>query len=405
MKKIFTSLCVVAMLLPAGSFAQFTFTNGWNSMELSGYLVGFYQYRPKFTGDTKTSFNKNTFDLDDARFNIKGYVKGGFKFEVEINFADIIAYVQNINDQTSVPLTEANVQYINPYVNIKVGYFKLPFSQSSIIDKIPSPFLARSEIANGTYFSRRDAGFMLFHDFWHQRINIYAGMCSGAGELILAGVNDPNGKPEYFGRIELSSAYYRKEELDKRDLAIPIARVGAAIRYNEKTTFSGDGTGITAYNASTYTGNDMTINGKKISYSADAAFMWHGFSAQFEMDWANNIAATGSPLAQTLALYNTRMFRDGGFLVQANYYNKLLRSAFAVRYDEFNPNDLGGAYSETSPNTFLGQQQRTVTFAYNFFAMPYNLAVKFHYALRLKEPETTLKWKEDEMRVGIEYTF
>ena len=405
MKKIFISICAITMLLPLGSFGQFTFSNGWNSMELSGYIVGFYQYRPKFTGDTKTSHNKNTFDLDDARFNIKGYVKGGFKFEVEMNFADVIAYVQNINDQTSLPLTEANVQYINPYLNIKVGYFKLPFSPSSMIDKIPSPFLGRSEIATGTYFSRRDAGFMLFKDFWHQRINIYAGMCSGVGELILAGLMDPNGKPEYFGRIELSSAYYRQEELDRRDLAIPIARIGADIRYNEKTTFSGDGTGTTTFNASTYTGNDMTIDGKKVSYGADAAFMWHGFSAQFEMDWANNIATPGSPLALQLGGYKTKMFRDGGYLVQANYYNKLLRSAFAVRYDEFNPSDLAGAFSETSPTKFLGQQQRSVTFAYNFFAMPYNLTLKFHYALRLKEPETGLKWKEDELRAGVQYTF
>ncbi len=391
---------MLTLLAPIATFAQFTFSNGNNSLELSGYVIGFYQYRPQFTGDPNAgNYKKNTFDLDDARFNMKGFVKGGLKFEIEINFADIIPFATTPTDQTAIPLTEANVVYMNPYLNVKAGYFKLPFSPSSMMDKIPSPYLARATMASGTYFSRRDAGVMVFKDFWHQRINIYAGICSGDGELILAGVNDKNGKPEYFGRIEISNAYYRQEELDRRNLSRPIARLGADIRYNEKTTFSGDGTGVNVFS----TGNDMILDGRKLSYGADAAFMWHGFSAQFEMDWMNNYAAPGSPLAEQLNHYNTKFFKDGGFLVQANYYNKLLRSAVAVRYDEFNPSDLAGSYSQNG--TFLGEQQRTVTFAYNFFALPTNLTLKFHYALRLKQPDIAQKWKEDEMRIGFQYTF
>ena len=388
------------MLLPLATFAQFSFTNGNNSLELSGYLIGFYQYRPQFAGDPKAGdYKKNTFDLDDARFNIKGFVRGGLKFEVEINFADIIPFATTPTDPTAVPLTEANVTYLNPYLNVKAGYFKLPFSPSSMMDKLPSPYLARATVADGTYFSRRDVGVMVFKDFWHQRVNVTAGICSGDGELILAGVTDPNGKPEYFGRITVSNAYYRDEELDKRNIATPIARIGADVRYNEKTMFSGDGTGVNAYSE----GNVARIDGKKLSYGADAAFMWHGFSAQFEMDWSNNYAAPGTPLAEQLNQYNTKFFRNGGYLVQANYYNKIARSAFAVRYDEFNPNDLTGTFAQNG--SFLGEQQRTVTFAYNFFALPTNLTLKFHYALRLKQPDIAQKWKEDEMRIGFQYTF
>ncbi len=400
MKKIFILIALFATLVPGKTFAQFTFTNGNNSLELSGYLIGFYQYRPQFPGDPKAGdYKKDVFDLDDARFNIKGWNRLGFKFELEINFADIPAFIITPTDQTAMPLTEANVSYINPYVNIKAGYFKLPFSPSSMIDKVPSPYLARAEIANGTYFSRRDVGFMLFKDLWHQRINLYGGIVSGNGELVVAGQSDPNGKPEYFGRVEFASAYYRLEELDKRDLQIPLVRFGADARYNVKSYFSGDGTGTTTYNS----GNIMTIDGKKISYGADAAFMWHGFSAQFEMDWSTNIPAAGTPLAEQLAGYNTLYFRDGGYLVQANYYNKLLRSAFAVRYDEFNPSDLSGSYGANG--TFSGSQERTVTFAYNFFALPSNMVIKIHYALRLKEPDIDQKWKEDEFRAGFQYTF
>jgi Phosphate-selective porin O and P len=400
MKKTLVVTALFAFLLPAISFSQFTFTNGNSSLELSGYLIGFYQYRPQFAGDPNAgNYSKNTFDLDDARFNIKGWTRGGLKFEIELNMADIIAFIQTPTDQTAVPLTEAYIAYLNPYLNLKAGYFKLPFSPSSLIDKVPSPFLARATVADGSYFSRRDAGAMIFKDLWHQRINLYAGICSGDGELILAGVTDPNGKPEYFARIELSSAYYRLEELDKRDLQVPLARIGADVRYNDKSQFTGAGTGSTTYALD----NVMNIDGKKISYGADAAFMWHGFSAQFEMDWAHMIAAPNTPLAMQLAAFDTKYFRNGGFLVQANYYNKLLRSAFAVRYDEFNPSDLVGTFN--SSGDFLGAQQRTVTFAYNFFALPYNLTLKFHYALRLKQPDISQKWKEDVFRGGVQYTF
>ena len=142
MKRISIYIALIALLSPLASMAQFTFTNGNNSLELSGYLIGFYQYRPKFPGDPDAgNYKKNTFDLDDARFNIKGFVKGGLRFEVELNFADIIAFIQTPTDQTAVPLTEAHINYVNPYVNIEAGYFKLPFSPSSMIDKVPSPFL------------------------------------------------------------------------------------------------------------------------------------------------------------------------------------------------------------------------------------------------------------------------
>jgi hypothetical protein len=395
MRKLYILLFAFITLLPQAASSQFTFASGDRSLQLGGYLIGFYQYRPQFAGDPRAgNYDKNTFDLDDARFNMKGWTKGGFKFEIEVNFADIPAFISNTNDQTAMPITEANIQYINPYLNFKAGYFKLPFSPSSMIDKVPSPFLARANIANGSYFSRRDAGFMLFKDLWHQRINLYAGMVSGSGEEILFGQVDHNGKPEYFGRAEISSSYYRLEELDKKDLALPLGRLGFSWRYNQKTTFSGDATGSTTYTWNTQTPNLMIIDGTKISYDIDAAFMWHGFSAQFERDWSKNIAADGTPLAGILAEYNTKYFRDGGFLVQANYYSKFLRSGFAVRYDDFNPNDLQS-----------GVDQNTVTFAYNFFCLPYGLTIKVHYAYRLKQQSIDQKWKEDELRGGLQYVF
>lgn len=389
MKKLYTLLAAFILISTAVQ-AQHTFTHGNNSFEISGYLISYYQYRPTFAGDPNANdHHKNTFALDDARLVMKGYVKGGFKYELEANFADLVTIAINgIKDIKSAPLTEANISYSCPYINIKAGYFKLPTSASSLVDKIPSPFTHRATIANGDYFSRRDVGLLLNKDFWHQRVNIYAGIVSGMGEQILLGDGDPNGKPEYLARLELSSAYYRDEELDTRDLALPLARVAGNVRYNQKTTFTGNGDATFALD------NAKTIDGTKITYGVDAGFMWHGFSAQFEMDHARMSPRNGTPLFNQLALYNTTYFRHGGYLVQVNYYSKLLRSAVGLRYDEFNASDLVG-----------GAQQRTLGIVYNFIWAPYNLTLKVHYDYRFKQPNLNQKWAEDQLRIAVQYTF
>ena len=390
MKKRYFLFLLSAALFPLSNSAQHTFTSGSNSLEIGGYVIAGYQYRPHFKNDPNgNDYSKNTFFLDDARLEIKGYVHGRFRYNLECNFADFIPLaIDGIKAIKSAPVTEANISYINPYINVKAGYMKLPFGASSNMDKIPSPYMQRTFIADGDYYSRRDVGLLLFKDLWHQRINLYAGIYSGMGEQILLGSNDPSGMLEYVGRVQFSSSYYRDEELDMSNLALPVARVAAGVRYSEKNTFTG--TGATTFT----TDNTKTIDGKKLTYGIDAGFMWHGFSAQFEMAQARLTPHTGSILFNQLALYNTTYYRNGGFLVQANYFSKFLRSAISVRYDEFNPDDLIG-----------GAQMRTLGFAYNFVYKPYGLTLKIHYAYRFKQPNTGIKFKEDMLRIGVQYVF
>lgn len=403
MKKIYT-LTIFSLLLFSSlkSFGQFSFTNGTSSFEISGYIIAYYQFRqPIPPAGTSPDLHKSTFQMDDARLNLKGYYHGKFKYELEMNYVDVVNLAINgLKDIKSAPLTEANIVYINPVVNIKAGYFKLPFSPSSIMDKVPSPFLQRSLIADGDYFTRRDAGVLLMKDFWHQRINITAGVVSGVGEQILLGAGDKSGWPEFVARLQFSSAHYRDEELDWRNLSTPLFRVGVDARYNKKTSYYGQTSPYTSYDGAWQ--NIEYINGQKISYGADAAIMWHGFSAQFEFDQAYNKpnqyqygTQSLDVLYNQLSQYNTNYFKNGGFLVQANYCNRKLWSVFAVRYSEYDITDLAS----------LNYQERTMTFAYNFVVKNSGLTIKLHYDYRIKCPTTNLKWDNDQFRGGFQWVF
>ena len=402
MRKTYIYALTLLLLSPVFSFAQHTFTNGSNTLEISGYLITYYQYRKPIVATTSSDLHKSTFQLDDARLNIKGFAHGRFKYEVEINYIDIMTIAfGGTAELKHIPLTEANVTYVNPYVNIRAGYLKVPFSSSSINDKVPSPFLQRTLIADGDYFSRRDAGILLSHDFLHQRIGLTAGIISGMGEAIVLGAGDPNGMPEMVGRLTLSNAHYRDEEIDFRNLSKPLFRVVIDARYSNKTQYMGTNVPMTQIDTTNPWANVRNVNGQKYSYGLEADFMWHGFSFQFERNVGimkiHQLASDGTnDKLYTLLTksYNTNYFKNGGYLLQANYYNRKLWSAFAVRYSDFNPSDLA-----------VGAVQRTMTFGYNFFMKPYNLTLKFHYDYRFKLPSTGVKWDNDQFRGGFQYTF
>ena len=146
MKKLITILFSAFLLIPAYNYAQHdsghTFTNGDNSLEIGGYLVTFYQYRPKYTGDTKNSSN-NVFTIDDARFSLRGWIHGRLKFHFEYNFAALgawlgvdptVASTKSAQNQQALPtsspkdnpLTECHMTYTIPVIgmDVKFGYMK-----------------------------------------------------------------------------------------------------------------------------------------------------------------------------------------------------------------------------------------------------------------------------------------
>jgi hypothetical protein len=316
---------------------------------------------------------------------LDGRVKQRFQYKVLVNFADLSYLFNDTKSLDRTPLLDAHLTYLSRIVNIRVGYMKIPYSQASAESSVEMPFLQRAEMVRGDVFSRRDAGIMLYRDFWNQRINVYGGIYTGMGEQTLLGRNDLNGKLEYVARVEFSyPGNYRDNELDRNDLQRPTFRLGGNARYAEKNSFL---SGNDDYNI-------KTIDGKKITYGADAGFMWHGFSAQFEFNQLHLIPREKSALANELKLYNTTFKRAGGYLVQLNYFIKWISSAVAVRYDEYNPSDL-----------VEGNTRRNLSVAYDFFYPRQNLALKMQYWYRFNQENTGTKWNDDRIRIAVQYSF
>ena len=90
MKKIITIFFAIFFLVPSYIFAQYegghTFSANGNDLEIGGFMLAYYQFRPKYTGDTKSSKN-NVFTLDDARVSLRGDIKGQVFFHFETNLA------------------------------------------------------------------------------------------------------------------------------------------------------------------------------------------------------------------------------------------------------------------------------------------------------------------------------
>src|SRR5205823_6351097 len=159
--------------------------------------------------------------------SLRGWVGGNMRFHFEYNFASLagwlgldptIATKPGVNQQavpTSAPkdnpITECHITYKIPCagIDVKVGYMKVPFALNSLSDKLNLAFLQRTKFDNSDYDPRRDAGIQLYKDFWHKRIKIWGGIFSGMGENIIYGIQDPQGRFEYAGRVELSNTDYK----------------------------------------------------------------------------------------------------------------------------------------------------------------------------------------------------
>ena len=220
---------------------------------------------------------------------------------------------------------------------------------------------------------------------------------SGMGENIIYGIQDPNGRFMYVGRVELASNPYKWVEFDKVNKSIPVARVSGNVRYNDKTQFSGDGTTLFSVQ------NVRTIDGQKWGYGGDASLCWHGFSGIFE--WTQSRMTSHNDPGNGLTGFleglghGARYLENGGYYVEGNYYNKIAMSGIALKFAQENLTE-----NIASP-AYQGSQQRTLYMAYVFNVAKYNLQFRFHYAFRFKQPNTHTKWGEDELRTGFVYQF
>jgi hypothetical protein len=370
-------ITLALLFLLTGAFvsnAQFSIGSGDKVIQFSGYVVTFYNHRFYQSGETDKS--KDRMNLDFAVFRVDGMANRHIHYTLQMNVPAVSAV-----DATDEFLMQATVEYRNrkDNFNISAGYDKLPFSRASMLAMRESMFMQRPEMSRGKTFNRRDLGVTLEKNFFNKRLNIYGGMYTGMGPASIIGDNDPSGKFLYVGRVEASyPARFRYMEVDANHIRVPNFSLGFGGMHSEKKTTTG-----TDYPF-------LTVDGKKQSYSLDFSAQYMGFSFFWEY-----VAFRITPNDRTY-LYGkpTNYYLAQGLTSQVNYHIKPLKSVIGIRYDEFNPNDI-----------LTTDRIETLSFGYDFLIDGMNHCIKIHYFKRLKDPNTSKVWADDQIRVGWQYVF
>lgn len=388
--------CITAVIIALNIFTlsgQVTIYNGNHSLEISGVISTYYNYRVLKPDASNQDLNKNRFRLRDAQIQLEGRIGRDWEYEFQADLADIASGQAQI-DGENPGLMDANFTYKGlGFVNIKVGYGKLDYSKSSLVPIIYSPYWQRAQIVRGDVFSRRDIGITLSNSFWKQRINIYSGIYNGLGERSLRGDNDPSGGLEYLMRFDFAyPSRFRYREIDDRHVPLPMFQVGFNGRYTKRhlpegSSFPANSLGEFGLNL---------IDGERYVYGLDASFMFKGFSGNFEIhQYRGQPRDENHPLFQGLPLEQTEgFFLVGGLLGQLNYFSLKLNTIFSVRYEQLDLSDL-----------VVGRSDR-LSFAIAYQLNGYNSMIKFQYFNILNEEEIIdpLRWTE-QFRIGWQLLF
>lgn len=388
MNRYIKLVCIFIVLVFSNDLsAQFSLTNGSDVVDIGFYFSTFYNKR--FLHDTSTSiekdFKKDRFELGNARLSFEGRHKNDYEYELGLDFSKL-GYTNDLGETPAILNAHFSYKKLN-FINIKVGYQKLPYSRSSLTPLAYSPYWQRGEIARGNVFSRRDVGVLLYKDFWQQRVNIDVGLFTGQGENILTSVtggdNDASGKYEFAGRIDFAYPvrYRYRDVYDTRHVPIPMFAVGANYRYVERKESI---KGIADYDL-------KIVAGYRTLAGIDFAAQYKGFSCMLETHYLK-LTPNDTGLLQAKP---TNYFRAGGTILQLNYFSKKLKSGFSIRYDDFIPNDL------VKNNT-----EKTVSFGYNYMLNGFKSMIRIQYWYRMVDRFNPLLLRtDDQLRVGWQYSF
>ena len=385
-------LVTIGLFAISQSNAQLTISNGKHILEISGSFSYYYNDRQLKFG--KEDRSKNRFKLRDAQLDIEGRVGSDYEYNIKVDFADMAANNQGaLVDPENPGLMEATVKYKGfDFLDVEMGYGKVYYSRSSLNPFNFSPYWQRAELVRGSIFSRRDVGVTLMKNFWKQRANIYVGAYTGLGELSLTGDNDPSGQLEYIGRFDISyPSRYRYREIDDRITPIPMFSVGVNGRFMNKKLPAGE---AFPDNATSEYGIKV-IDGKRYVYGLDASFQYMGFSGQFEIHQIKSEPQNeNDSLFQNLTPQQTKGYiLSGGYIAQANYFIKNIKTIVSARYEELDLNDLVKGKSERFSTAIAYQMNG------------YNAMIKFQYFNILKEENIDLlKW-EEQFRIGMQFQF
>jgi hypothetical protein len=370
---------VIVLVFMSCSFArvsaQFSSATGDKTFQWSGYVMPFFNAR--FYDANETDRDKNRFNLDFAVLKAD-YMSGKHWHSViQINLPAI--YAIDANDEF---LMQATIEWRNrkDNFNIQAGYDKIPFSRGSLTPMMESPFMQRAEMVRGRTFNRRDMGVTLEKNFFNKRLNVYGGMYTGMGPASIVGDNDNSGNFLYAGRVEMAyPARFRYSEFDTDVSRLPKVALGGSFAYSEKSETTGDEYPI------------LTVDGKKQSFGADVAFAYHGLSL-----FAEYVAFRITPNDPSqLFSKPTNYFLSQGLSAHLNYAFPKWKSVWAVRYDEFNPNDL----------IVNVDNRETLSLSYVYLLNGTNNCIKIHYFHRLTAQDAAEPWTLDQIRIGWQVRF
>ncbi|MCS6933762.1 MAG: porin [Chitinophagales bacterium] len=359
------------------AYAQFTLGNGRSTLQLSGNVTAYFKGRIYKPGENKSN---NLFEVRNAQLELKAWIGRYSSCELQFDIAQLLARTSDLDNPA---IREANFGFKIPQTSteIRLGYGKVCYSRSNLVSFLVSPFVQRPFLTNGNSFSRRDIGITLTQSFWRQLINLSFGFYSGQGESILRSNNDPSGRFEYIGRLDISYPVRgRYIDIDLNSVPLPIFTGGINARYMKKQNTINDEIFL------------RVVGGSKLVYGADISFMWQGLSLQSEI---HQMHITPNDTTR-LFNYNTTFFRAGGYYAQIGYYCKWIKSNLALRYDEMNQNDLVKGYL------------RNLTASYCFMLNGTKNMLRFNYTYVIEEenvPGTDpLKWRH-QFRLGWQYVY
>ncbi len=386
MKKIFLYILLFCAFIAR---TQVTLSNGNHVLEITGALSTYYNYRDY--KPTSSNFRKNRFKLRDAQIQLEGRIGHDWEYELQVDFADF-ANSEEAVDPENPGIMDANITYKGiDFVDVQVGYGKLYYSRNSLTPFIYSAYWQRAQI-NRDLWARRDVGVTLKKDFLNQRMNVYAGVYTGLGELSLNGDNDDSGKLIYAGRVDFAyPSRYRYREIDDKISPVPMFAVGLNGRYANKILPTGRV--FPEFSQGEY--GMRVVNGEQYIYGFDVAAQYMGFSAMLEMHQtrATPVLPT-DPLLQGLPISQTEGFmKAGGMVAQLNYFSKSWKTIFSCRYEEMNISDLiAGKSKRFSP---------AIAYQINGF----NAMIKAQYFGVINEdPLDSLNWNE-QFRIGLQFVF
>lgn len=391
MKRILLFLGV--LFVGSNTQAQFSFTHGNHSLQLSGLISGYYNHRflnPDVAGNYLNNnpstgvldYQKNTFAMNNLRMQFEGRIGNTWEYELQVDFSRL-GQSQNIGEFPA--LTDGWIRYKGfPAFDITLGYQKLPYSRLSLTPFKKEVYWQRAEVVRGNIFSRRDAGVVLSKGFWGDRLRVQAGAFTGQGEYIMTAVtegdNDPSGTLEYVGRIDFSwpRVYKYNEVLDTRVSNQPNFSLGLNARHVKRLRSL---PGLADYDL-------KVVQGNRTAAGFDFVAEYQGFSALIE----SHLLTYRPEGADTARLRgrNTDYFRAGGIVAQLNYYAKPWNSSLSVRYDNFSPNDL-----------IQDNLEQTLSLMYNYFFKDAQAVFRVHYFHRLDPDNSLLLRRDNQLRIGL----